>query len=823
MSNLFEKVKQEVSIIQVLSDHGLQPNHENKIHCLWHSEKTPSCLINSNNTFKCFGCDKSGSVIDVFMELNKLSDVREAALQMAEKYGVKVDSKESNEPYPPARLANDKGLTFEELKAVGICEASDFVTEYEFKMNGSLIPYYQMDGSPARPRFRYGPKASHGIQWKTKTRNMPMVPYGIWLIKKMVEINRSYMVIEEGETDWLTFKHYHIPAIGIPGSTMIKLLKLEYVSPFESIYIWREPDNAGKKFASISVPNQLKKIGYTGKVFIIHGSGIKDPNDLHRACLKDGTDFMERWQAIIAQAEPIDLAMITDKKSASIFAYPLTDLGNAERFAAQHKDNVKYCLQTKQWFIYDGKRWSVDLSGQVRRFAKLTVRSIPLEAAAFKDKDEEYHEIMNHALKSEKETAIRAMLNLAQTEEGIAVTMDVFDRDPFLLNCPNGTIDLRTGSIREHRRSDFITKMTQAPFNATAMDESWIKFLETVIPDFETRVFLQVAAGYSMTGDTGEEKLFFLYGPAGTGKSTFLSAIQSALGDYAATADFETFLVKDKSSGPRNDIARLHNKRLVISLEVDDGRKLAEALVNSITGGDTITARFLYSESFEFLPTFKLWLAANARPKITSDKKSGIWRRILQVPFYQQIPPEKRNPELKKYLKDPGKAGPAILTWLIEGCLLWQKEGLGVPPEVEEATKDYQDSMDPLKEFLSDCCVIAPNAKVHNTNLYHEYEDWCRENGNRYWLSHKNFTQRLSNEGFVQKRSGRSRYWIGIGIVASNQVTEVTQSDADSRNFTLISSYKETLGKECHQPSQASQANNGVDLRNVSGDDYEPY
>jgi len=197
--------------------------------------------------------------------------------------------------------------------------------------------------------------------------------------------------------------------------------------------------------------------------------------------------------------------------------------------------------------------------------------------------------------------------------------------------------------------------------------------------------------------------------------------------------------------------------------EVDNGKKLAESLIKQITGNDTITARFLFKEFFEFKPTFKLFLAANFRPRVDADD-AAMWRRILQIPFIVQIPEKERDPKLKIELGDLDTSGPGILSWLLEGCLEWQREGLGIPPEVIDATNDYREAMDPLKDFLADSCLVQPTATVDNTTLWNEYQTWCKENGERYPLGRRGFKEKFEARGFVQSRTGSSRFWKGIRL-----------------------------------------------------------
>ncbi len=440
-----------------------------------------------------------------------------------------------------------------------------------------------------------------------------------------------------------------------------------------------------------------------------------------------------------------------------------TDLGNAMRLVELHGANIRYSYEAKKWYCWNGKYWQEDRTGGVKRLAKKTVRQMYAEAANIQD-DRDREAFIKHALKSENENRLKAMVSLAQSEPGIPILLKQFDVDPFLLNCQNGTINLRTGELQEHKRGDYLTKISPIEYNPKIRSKVWETFLDRVIPDPQVRTFVQRFAGYSITGSVQEEVFAFPFGPPATGKSTFLRAIGTTLGDYAATADFEAFLVNKNRGGPRNDIARLAGKRFVVSVEVEDGRRLAEGLVNQLTGGDVIAARFLYQESFEFVPQFKLWLAANNRPKITGTD-NAIWRRILQIPFFEHIPENERDPELKNILCDTKGTGPAILAWLVEGCLMWQKEGLNPPEAVKQTTDEYKQEMDPIAEFLEDRCILASHTQVSNPQLWKAYKSWCEENGEKYPLGRKKFTQALYAKNLDQYHDGTNRIWTGIGLI----------------------------------------------------------
>jgi putative DNA primase/helicase len=377
-------------------------------------------------------------------------------------------------------------------------------------------------------------------------------------------------------------------------------------------------------------------------------------------------------------------------------------------------------------------------------------------------------ELVAHAERSEAEARIRAMITLAESEREVAIEPNQLDIDPYLLTCSNGTIDLRTGTLRPHRREDLITKLAPVEYDPDARLDVWEQTLTFACPDPEIRGFVQRGMGYSITGDTKEEKLFTCIGPTNAAKSTIGEAIKGVLGDYAATADFESFLFRRDGRGPRNDIARLAGRRFVISVEVGRGRHIAEGLVKLLTGGDTVVARRLYQELFEFVPRFKLWLVSND-PPIIRDDDDALWRRVIRVPF-AQIPENCRDPNVKAQLRDPVTAGPAIMAWLVQGCLEWQRRGLDVPAAITQATRAYREDMDPLKPFIESTCTLNPTAWVTTEKLRTAYEAWCRENGERP-LAGRTWGQRLRDRGcHPEKHSVRG--WVGIALKDGTEWTD---------------------------------------------------
>jgi putative DNA primase/helicase len=452
--------------------------------------------------------------------------------------------------------------------------------------------------------------------------------------------------------------------------------------------------------------------------------------------------------------------------AASVARYPVpdqeqySDRWNAQKLIAKCGNDLRYVPAWRVWLVWDGKRWKRDDTQQAERWADDVIRSLYAEAAQITDSAKR-QELAEWARRSESAHAQEAMLRTA--EKFVAIAPGQLDSDPMLFNVLNGTLNLQTGKLRPHRREDLLTKIAGAKYLAGATQPVWTRFLrEATGGNRQLAAFLARAVGYSLTGDTGEEKLFFVHGPTATGKSTFLEAVKSAMGEYAASADFETFLSKPTGGGIRNDIARLAGARFVASLEMEDGRKLAEGLVKQLTGGDTIAARFLYAESFEFRPQFKLWLAANSEPK-ADDSDGALWRRILRVPFDREIPKDKRDPEIKKTLRDDPEARAAILAWAVKGLRAWRKTGLGVPPVVEKATEAYRRRQNPLSEFVEARCEATAGAWISSANLRLAYEIWAQGNDEAK-LSGKEFAKHLTSLGFTAKRKKTERGWAGISI-----------------------------------------------------------
>jgi putative DNA primase/helicase len=450
----------------------------------------------------------------------------------------------------------------------------------------------------------------------------------------------------------------------------------------------------------------------------------------------------------------------TDRGGVPFRDFKRTDLGNSERFNQRHGADVLYCYALGAWLVFNGARWERDDGGKVHRLAKATVRGIYQEASDAED-EQERKALAQHATRSEAEARIRAMLELAKSEE--PVSTEELDARPWFLNVQNGTIDLRTGILHPHRREDLLTKLAPVHYDPDAKAPTWTAFLERIQPDEEMRAFLQRAVGYSATGETSEQCLFINHGGGANGKSTAQETIAAALGDYTMRAPTDMLLAK-RAGGIPNDVARLKGARFVAASETEEGRRLAESTVKDLTGGDTITARFMRGEWFDFTPTHKLWLSTNHKPEIRGTD-AAIWRRIRLIPWTVTIPPEEQDKGLLAKLREEL---PGILAWIVQGCLEWRREGLRPPDEVRRATGKYRAEMDVLAAFIDEECIVAEHASATAKALYSAYREWCEENGERP-ESQRRFGGRLKERGFESARitTGARKgavEWHGIGL-----------------------------------------------------------
>ncbi len=438
-----------------------------------------------------------------------------------------------------------------------------------------------------------------------------------------------------------------------------------------------------------------------------------------------------------------------------------TDSGLAELFAKLHGADVRYCYPWGKYLCWDGTRWKIDDQGAVDQLGKKTIMAIHATAAATPD-DALRMALGKFATASESAARRAAMLKLAQSEPGIPILPAELDKNPWLLNCINGTLDLKTGELRAHDRADLISKLCPTLYDKAVKCPIWLRFIADITAgDIALQTYLQKAVGCSLTGDVREHVLFFLFGIGANGKSTFINNVQDTLGpDYAMKAPPDLLMVKTNESHPTERFD-LFGKRFVACIEAADGKRLAESLVKEMTGGDKIRARRMREDFSEFPPTHKIWLAANHKPVIRGTDV-GIWRRIKLIPFTVVIPPERQDKVLPEKLKAEFSG---ILNWAIQGCQLWQSAGLAEPDVVSAATGQYRQQQDVFARFLDECCIVESTVRARAGDLLAAYRKWSGDDR----MSQRRLGEMLTDRGFDTAVIGGYTWRIGIGLIDEEQ------------------------------------------------------
>jgi putative DNA primase/helicase len=719
---------------------------EVQVLCPFHEDRNPSLSINlKTGLYNCFGCGASGDVFSFYQRL-RACDFREAMEELGRQAGVmEGGGGQSISGYLSLTLkefALAKRLPDDFLRKQGVGEGRfpDGVVATDFQ-------YRDVSGEVLAVRHRFANRGEKKFRWRKGDKvNL----YGLWHWPRIMEL--GWLLLVEGETDCLTCWLHRVPALGLPGKKTWKRCRMalgpERLAELAGlqVFLWQEPD-------ARDLPGEVAA-DLPGLQVIPAPDGIKDLSEAH--C--QGQDI----KALVEELKKKARRPAPPKPVAS-GGLSLSDLGNARRLVAQHGQDLRYNFLAKKWLYWTGNHWCIDNCGETERRAKLTVAKIYEEAAGAVELDDRKR-LAQWGLRSEGSQRLLSMVRLAQSEPGIPVLPGQLDANPWRLNCQNGTIDLTTGELGPHVREDLITRLVPCDYDPAAECEQWEQFLDRIqAKNWGVIWFLQRALGYALTGSTREQCLFILWGSGANGKSTLLNQVREILGNYAVHTPTETLLAKQRSGEIPTDVARLDGPRFVTASEIDRGRRLAESLIKELTGRDTVSARFLYGEYFDFVPQFKLFLSTNNKPVI-KGVDNAIWRRINLVAFPVQIPEGERDRDLPEKLREEA---PGILAWLVRGCMDWYRGGLGTPPEVLQATADYRAEMDMLAEFLEEKCLVKPNLSATAKELYEEYCSWAEANGlkDREVMKQRTFGIHLAERGFRKdKGTSGQRLWCGLGL-----------------------------------------------------------
>lgn len=526
-----------------------------------------------------------------------------------------------------------------------------------------------------------------------------------------------------------------------------------------------------------SCGHRLKSLGNVGRELWMTWSQTSakwQPEDARRWDTFEGS--RTGYQAIFAEAQRhgwVNPRSREARPPATKLANKAHDLcghvANAHRIVEHYGDQLLY-VEGIGWHIW-GPPWRHDELGAVKMLQELG-RIVAKEAADMAEwvskawdaieRDKRQTTMDRHfkwAGNCESRHTIEASLAMAAPH--LAIKADQLDANSDLLGLPGGVLELTTGTYREHRRDDYITKLTGAGFEPDADANTWRRFVaEIMAGDSELIDYLQRLAGYILAGHRGEHLLPILWGSGANGKSVFVGTLQAVLGDYATSATPDLLIKKHGTDHP-TALADLQGRRLVVVSETGEGRRLNEERAKLLTGGDRITARRMRQDYYEFAPTHQLLVQTNYQP-IARGTDEGLWRRLRLIPFTVTIPPNKRDTQLLDKIKDEL---PGVLNWALEGLKKYQRERFRTPEAVTLATASYRTESDQIGRFIDDCCILAAHATATSRDLYDAYRKWCDESGERA-TSQRNFGSRLEERGLEQARSNVARKWRGIGVLS---------------------------------------------------------
>jgi putative DNA primase/helicase len=448
---------------------------------------------------------------------------------------------------------------------------------------------------------------------------------------------------------------------------------------------------------------------------------------------------------------------------AGLEPFRATDLWAGKLFVRLYGHRVRFCKKRGGWFVYDGKRWLRAETGEIERLAK-ELPPYLLRLAADETDTDRRGGMAKCAAQLGSVQKLRAVLEMASTEEGVCLAPTAFDADPFKFNVQNGTlvIDSKKATVRlqKHRPEDLITNISPAEWRGIdAPAPRYMKFLsESSGGDQELMGFRQRFAGYALTGDTRERVFEYAYGPTEAGKGTDTHARTDVMGGYARATEMTTFL-EMRSDKTRNDLARLAGARLVVATETPEGRAFNEELIKKLTGQDIMSARFLFKEIFEFRVTFKIRFEGNRRPQVRTGD-GAFWSRVRIIPFEHSVPESKRDRLLGEKLQSPEERA-GILAWMVRGCLDWLRSGLRVPQKVKAAVAEYREAEDQVARFLDEMCDTGEGRRCLSVTLYQRYNGWALTRGETPYTS-VSFGMRLDDKGFHRAPDHRTRLGLSL-------------------------------------------------------------
>jgi P4 family phage/plasmid primase-like protien len=757
----FQKIRQEIPIEKVARWLGIEVL-SGKAKCPFHNDQTPSMSFKEGR-FKCFGCDASGDAIDLVARLKNLSTT-EAAQSIMEAFHIHnsapVQKKSAAMNYAPISEYIDQCIG-----AFAVAPAAQMYLQRR-GFTGESMMEFRLGFDPKRNAIviPYGTKAEYYTArsitdkrfFKPRTEDAGPEPL---FYEESLDQDAPVFVVESAFCA-LSIMQEGGRAVATCGTGTRKLIDAlkarENVPP---VIVCMDRDSAGDEAAG-KLCTQLKAQG-VAHLRTTTPEGYKDPNEL---LMGDPSLFRDWVRDCVTKAEKLPILTrrnvsqdIADTEALRALQpesnprYLSTDIGNSRLYSDYYSGVVRYVPERKLWYIFQGKRWEPDIGGlKAMELCKKLANA--LMVYAFNISDEQQRK--DYIDRCKKWQARRTRETILKDAQGVyPIPMDAFDRDPFLFNCQNGTIHLKDMSFQPHAPEDKITKISDVVYDPDARCERFDRFVDEIMSGDKDRArFLQRSLGYALSGDTRFECLFILYGATTrNGKGTLMESVLKVMGEYGSTVRPETISMKQNASSqnPTEDIARLAGIRFANISEPSRGLLLNAAQVKSMTGNDTLNARFLHENSFDFQPQFKIYMNTNYLPVIT-DMTLFSSGRIMIIPFERHFEEDQQDKSLKKtFISEKNQS--AILNWLLEGYKELHLEGLTMPESVHFATERYRHESDKVGLFIEDEMEPVANAEERTSAVYDRYKKWCDANG-CFAENTRNFKQILAMYGRVERK-----------------------------------------------------------------------
>ena len=809
--------------------------------CIFHNETKPSMQVYVKDGMQrvhCKSCGAGGTVIDVVMEMDNCNEAQAIAKLKANGFQRDDTRIKAEAPIKPAKWQHQVApapLTDFDVKDRTYVKHWTYL-DATGALLGYVVRYLQPDGSKDYRPWTFGSYSENAsAKWASKTWTHGRRPlYGLDLLASNPQ---GKVVICEGEKAADAARHYWTSRIGIAwpgGANAIAGVDWQPLAGRDVLLIPDADISGAGEAAMYNVASYLLPLGC--KVSILDTSDkpnkwdvadalaegmSKDElmawaakrvvpltsNELEKQRLKEEKKTMQFAQTAAAEPyrgfdedssiyelppledEPQHVPMTIDvvpeqipdapsvqpakvKRHTAIKeemvlqpGSPFSDRRMAEIFAENDGIDWQYCHSWEKWLQWDGNRWEIDQTRSACRIvSKLT------QAAEYWPQADQLSAKDKRALSSVGK--ITSVLKAATWIPELKKLPKDFDADTFLLGTPGGTVDLRTGILRESKREDWITKQTAVTPQAGPMP-LWEKMLDRcTMGDPAMRTYYQKWAGYALTGDTREKGFLFVHGAQDSGKTSFLTTLKAMMGEYAAEIKVDILMEQKYGGAAAHDLAELYGIRLAMTTEPQSGHRWNESLVKSMTGGEELQACRKYEHPFSFKVTHKIFMGGNEKPMLSSA--DGMERRLHIAEFPNSIPLHEQIPKIEDKLK---AEWPAILAWAIEGCLLWQKEGLAKPDAVKNAVREYVDMQDIIHDWLSEKTEKC-DSKVKQTDLYASYSAYIKAAGMGA-LGSTRLGPELKKRGYIQQKSNGVRYWYGLRLMDNIQIPSWTETDAD--------------------------------------------